>query len=202
MRMQMEKIAGERRGGRPNRRAKIVATAERLLRERGLGGVTTRAIAEAVPCSEGAIYVHFNDRLDLIMAVLEQSLPEMLVPLHGLKERVGKATPEENLSAAMEGLIRFHRRVMVMLCSVVGEPELRERFQESLNGRGPEQGIATLATYIEEEQKLGRVATSVNAKTAARALLASSLFDVFAGALLGTAGRLDVEKVVVMSIGK
>src|SRR5436305_854364 len=40
---------------KPTRKAQTVAAAEALLRERGLTGVTTRAVAEAVPCSEGAI---------------------------------------------------------------------------------------------------------------------------------------------------
>ena len=72
---------GGRRGGRPSRRGEIVAAAAELLRERGLNGVTTRAIADRVPCSEGAIYVHFRDRLELILAVLEESLPEPVVPM-------------------------------------------------------------------------------------------------------------------------
>jgi AcrR family transcriptional regulator len=196
--MPTKEITPLRRGGRPNRREEIVAAATALLRERGLSSVTTRAIAEAVPCSDGAIYVHFKDRLELIMAVLEGSLPEMLVPLHALREKVGKGTPSGNLVEAVDGLVKFHRRVMVMLCSLVGEPELRERFRESLGGRGPERGIATLAGYIEEEKKLGRVAAGVDAKGAARVLMASSFFHVFTGELLGTAGSLDVGKVVGM----
>src|SRR5436305_10037228 len=102
--------------GRPSRRGQIVRAAETLLRERGLGGVTTRAIAEAVPCSEGAIYVHFKDRLDLLLAVLQESLPEMRVPLHALDEKVGTGTPRENLGIALAGLVRFHDRVVPTLC--------------------------------------------------------------------------------------
>src|ERR1700712_4949033 len=118
--------------GRPNRKAEIVAATEALLRERGVGGVTTRGIAEAVPCSEGAIYVHFKDRLELLMAVLQESLPEMLVPLKGLEMQVGLSTPQQNLETVVRGLMRFHERVTPMLCSVVAEPELLGRFQLSL----------------------------------------------------------------------
>jgi hypothetical protein len=85
-----------------------------------------------------------------------------------------------------------------MLCSLVGAPELRERFRASLGGRGPERGIATLAGYIEEEKALGRIAAEVDAKGAARVLMASSFFHVFTGELLGTAGSLDAGKVVGM----
>src|SRR6266699_5740493 len=81
-----------RESAKVSRKEKMVAVAEALLRERGIGGVTTRAIAEAVPCSEGAIYVHFKDRLELLLAVLQQALPEMLAPLHELEEKAGKGT--------------------------------------------------------------------------------------------------------------
>jgi AcrR family transcriptional regulator len=163
-----------------------------------LNGVTTRAIAERVPCSEGAIYVHFKDRLELLLAVLEAHLPEMLVPLHALKERVGKGTVEKNLVTAVEGLVRFQERVVAMLCSLLTEPELRERFRESLGsrGRGPERGIATLAGYIEEEKAVGRVSGEVDAMQAARTLMAGAFFHVFTEELFGLGGRLDVRGMV------
>jgi AcrR family transcriptional regulator len=175
-----------------------VAAAADLLRERGLQGVTTRAIAERVPCSEGAIYVHFKDRLELILAVLEESLPEMLVPLHSLKAQTGKETVEKNLMGAVEGLVRFQKKVVGMLCSLVSDPELLGRFRESLGaqGRGPERGIATLAAYIAEEQALGRVSGDVDAQNAARGLMAGAFFHVFTEELFGGGERLDVARIV------
>lgn len=193
----------QRRGGRKSRRGKIVATAAALLRERGLREVTTRAIAEAVPCSEGAIYVHFKDRLDLILAVLEESLPELVVPLRGLKDKVGAGTVEGNLTTAVEGLVRFQQRVVGMLCSLVTEPELRSRFRESLigQGRGPERGIRTLAEYIAGEQALGRVSGNVDAMHAARGLMAGAFFHVFTEELFGRGAELDVEGLVRQTVG-
>jgi AcrR family transcriptional regulator len=192
-----------RRGGRPSRRGEIVAAAAGLLRERGLQGVTTRAIAEAVPCSEGAIYVHFSDRLELILAVLEESLPEMLVPLHALKDRVGKGSVEKNLITAVEGLVRFQEKVVGMLCSLVTEPELRARFRERLGaeGRGPERGIRTLAEYFAEEQALGRVSGDVDAMQAARGLMAGAFFHVFTEELFGRGEKLDVSGMVRQAMG-
>jgi AcrR family transcriptional regulator len=192
-----------RRGGRPSRRGEIVAAAAGLLRERGLQGVTTRAIAEAVPCSEGAIYVHFEDRLELIVAVLEASLPEMLVPLHALKDRVGKGSVEKNLITAVEGLVRFQEKVVGMLCSLVTEPELRARFRERLGaeGRGPERGIRTLAEYFAEEQALGRVSGDVDAMQAARGLMAGAFFHVFTEELFGRGERLDTVGMVRRAMG-
>lgn len=172
--------------------------AETLLRERGLNGMTTRAIAEAVPCSEGAIYVHFKDRLSLILEVLQESLPEMLIPLHALLKKVGTGNPEQNLIAAIGGLTRFHGRVTPMLCSLMSEPELLERFRQSLknSGKGPQRGIATLANYIEKEQKLGRIDSEVNAKAAAAILMASSFFHQFTAGLFNSTERLESKRLV------
>jgi AcrR family transcriptional regulator len=171
-----------------------------LLRERGLNGVTTRAIAERVPCSEGAIYVHFKDRLELILAVLEESLPEMLVPMRALKERMGHGDVEENLVVAVQGLMRFHQRVVGMLCSLITEPELRARFRERLDGRGPERGIRTLAEYIAEERGLGRISSAVDAMQAARTLMAGAFFHVFSEELLGRGERMDAVGLVRQAI--
>jgi len=177
---------GGKKRGRPSRRAEIVAATTRLVRERGASSVTTRAIAQSVPCSEGAIYVHFADRVDLLLAVLDESLPEMLVPLRELKTKVGLDTPEDNLVCAVEGLRRFQEKVIVMLCSLAGEPELRERFQQSLQAqeRGPQRGVATLAAYIEAEQALGRVAPGVDPGVAGQMLMATVFFQVFCARVL------------------
>lgn len=190
------------RKGRTNRKALIVTAAETLLRDRGLSGVTTRAVAEAVPCSEGAIYVHFEDRLALLLAVLHASLPEMLVPLHALRVKAGKGTPERNLVTAVEGLLRFHRRISPMLCSLIVEPKLLERFRSSLaeEDKGPHRGIRTLTNYIVEEQRLRRIVADVDAHASASVLMASSFFHSFTEGLLGSTSKLNARKLVRFAI--
>ena len=170
-----------------NRKEQILAAAEQILRERGLAAVTTRAIAEAVPCSEGAIYVHFANRLELILAVLEAALPAMLVPLHALDGKPGTATPKQNLLAAARGLQAFHDRVGPMLCSLFAEADLLAAFRTTLASRnkGPQDGMAHIARYIEAEQKLGRIAATVDAESAAATLMATSFFNAFTRTLLG-----------------
>jgi AcrR family transcriptional regulator len=188
--------------GRPSRKNQIVKAAEALLRERGLNGMTTRAVAEAVPCSEGAIYFHFEDRLALILEVLHESLPEMLVPLHALTAKAGTGDPEQNLLVAVTGLARFHRRVTLMLCSLMSEPELLARFRQSLGDsrKGPHRGIATLAKYIEQEQTLGRISSGVNANAAATALMAGTFFRQFTAELFGQAQGLQPKHLVQFSL--
>jgi AcrR family transcriptional regulator len=170
-----------------NRKAQIVAAAQRLLNEKGLAAVTTRAIAEAVPCSEGAIYVHFPSRLQLILTVFDQELVAMLTPLRALESRVGIGTTRGNLVEATKALHRFHVRVVPMLCSMFAEGDLLAGFQETLAARqkGPHGAVARLAGYIRAEQDAGRVSDSVDAEFVGGALMAGSFFSAFQQALLG-----------------
>src|SRR6266567_5094449 len=101
-----------KQSGKVNRRGEILAATRKLMRSRGVSGVTTRQISEAVGCSEGALYVHFRGRTELLMAVLEESLPEMLEAVHALKEAVGQETPQQNLERALRGMLAFHQKVV------------------------------------------------------------------------------------------
>jgi AcrR family transcriptional regulator len=167
--------------GRPSRKPEIIAATEELIRTRGLASVTTRAIAEKVGCSEAAIYVHFDSRLELLLAVLEGSLPDMLAPLDALAQAVGKSTPQRNLLKALHAIYSFQERMIPMHGSLFGEPELLNAYRESFAGRrkGPHGGIARLQSYIVAEQALKRIPQEVDPDAAATALLAGSFFKAF-----------------------
>lgn len=184
----MEAKEKKSRPGRPSRRPEIVAATEKVLRTRGLVNATTKAIAAEAGCSEGALYVHFKSRSELLLAVLEESLPDMLAPLRALDEAVGKAIPRENLHKALLGVFAFHQRVLPGICALFAEPELLAEYRKSLTAqnRGPQGAIGRLRKYIAAEQKLGRIDRKVDADTAATSLMAGSLFHSFTGYLLGT----------------
>ena len=78
-----------------NRRKAILQAAEKLMLSRGLSGITTRQISEEAGCSEGALYVHFNGRLELLLAMLEESLPEMLRRFARCNSRSVAALPRQ-----------------------------------------------------------------------------------------------------------
>lgn len=67
--------------GKFNRCSEILRATEKLIQSRGLSGVTTRQISHEVGCSEGALYVHFKGRLELLLAMLEKSLPDLAAVL-------------------------------------------------------------------------------------------------------------------------
>lgn len=170
-----------KRSGRLNRRREILQAAERLMNSRGLNGVTTREISQEVGCSEGALYFHFNGRLELLLAMLEESLPDMLGPLQTLRESVGQSSPHGNLAKALLGIFKFHRRVVPGTSGLFAEPELLVAYRKSLarQGKGPHLSMAAIADYIAAEQDLGRVHSGVDAKLAAYLLMSSSFFRAF-----------------------
>ena len=181
------------KGGKADRRAQILSATEKLIRSRGLSSVTTRAIAVEAGCSEGALYVHFNGRLDLFLTVLEESLPDMVGPLRALEDAVGTATPEHNLHKALLAVFSFQKRVTPMLGGLFAEPELLMAYRKSLleGGKGPHGGISRLREYICREQELRRIHSSIDAEIAATILMAFSQFQVFMQELFGHAVGFD-----------
>jgi AcrR family transcriptional regulator len=174
--------------GRPSRRPEIIAAAETLIRTRGLASTTTRAIAEQAGCSEAALYVHFDNRLALLLAVLEESLPDMLLPLKSLEQSTGAGTPEQNLARALRAIFAFHERVVPMLCGLFADPDLLNAYRKSLTSRnkGPHGAIGRLRRYIAAEQAVGRIHKSIDAETAATMLMASSFFHAFVSKFFGS----------------
>ena len=174
-----------------NRRRAILLATEKLAVEHGLSGVTTRQIARAVGCSEGALYVHFKGRLELLLAVLEESLPEMLGPLQTLQQRVGRGSPQANLVAALSGIFRFHQRAMPLSAGLFADPALHAAYRDSLagQGKGPHLSMKVLENYIAAEQRLGRIDQRVDARMAAYLLMSSSFFRAFSEQFFGTPMR-------------
>jgi AcrR family transcriptional regulator len=173
--------------GKVNRKDQILSATEKILRSRGLSGATTRQIAETVGCSEGALYVHFKGRVELLLAVLEESLPDMLEPLHALAGATGKGTPQKNLEKALEGIFLFHQRVTPMIAGLFAEPELLDRYRKSLTqgNKGPRRAISNLTEYIRQEQDLGRIPSQVDAHLAAVLLMSASFFRAFTEQFFG-----------------
>src|SRR5215467_6623435 len=177
--------------GKINRRSEILRGAQKLMRSRGLSCVTTRQISHEVGCSEGALYVHFKGRLELLLAMLEEGLPDMLGPLKKLRESVGHRCPRENLVAALGGIFEFHQRIVPASAGLFAEPELLAAYRNSLNrqGKGPNLSMSVLEEYIRSEQGLERIASEVDAKFAAYLMMSASFFRAFVEHFFGKSVR-------------
>ena len=189
--------ASTKRSGKVNRRSEILRAAERLMLSRGLTGVTTREISREVGCSEGALYFHFKGRLELLLAMLEESLPDMLGPLQTLRESVGRSSAQANLATALLGIFKFHRRVVPGTAGLFAEPELLVAYRESLarQGKGPHLSMAALADYIAAEQDLGRIDSGCGGEAGRVPVDVFVLFPRFHGEFLRQSDAAILESV-------
>lgn len=173
--------------GKRNRRQEILQAAERVIRTQGLASVTTRQISQGAGCSEGALYVHFQGRLELLLAMLEETLPTMLGPLETLSQSVGRGTPHANLSKALEGVYGFHQRATPLVAGVFADPKLHAAYRASLSkqGKGPHLSLKVLKDYIAAEQRRGRIDNGVDARLSAELLMSASFFRAFSEQFFG-----------------
>jgi AcrR family transcriptional regulator len=170
-----------------HKRQQIIDAAERVVRNKGLAGATTREIAREVGCADGTIYVHFDDRIALFLALLEQNLPGFIQPLRALEEQVGRRSVRANLEAVLHGALEFQDSMLPMVASLFAEPELLLAHREVLRRRdmGPHRSLAAVEDYIRAEQELGRVGKQCDPRAAAFMLLGACFYRTFLDHLMG-----------------
>ena len=92
---------GQRAGAKADTRARIVAAALAIFRDRGLAGASNLAIARAADLAPGTVRNHFPNEGDLSRAVFEALLAELRIPtdaifddVDGLRGRVERLARE------------------------------------------------------------------------------------------------------------
>jgi AcrR family transcriptional regulator len=177
-------------------RRKIIEATARILRTEGLAATTTRRIAREVGCADGTLYVHFHNRIDLLLAVLEETIPAFLEPMRTLRSRVGRRTVAANLSDAAGAALALYDNGGPVWAALFAEPEILAAFREELRRRGfgPHVPRTAIADYVVEEQRRGRIAASVNPNALAGALLGASFQRAFASHFLGESRTTDEDR--------
>ncbi len=155
-------------------RVHILAAAHQVIRERGLAGATTKEIARRAGYSEGSIYNHFQDKLDLVSCVIAENLPDLWVTVQELTQKVGQATVQANLERVAEVAQIFFYEMIPLSSAVFADPELRRRYRDQVaKTGGPINDYQAISAYIQAEQTLGRLTSELDAATMTLALLGS-----------------------------
>jgi AcrR family transcriptional regulator len=159
-----------------DQKERLIAATERLLSSQGLGCVTTRDIARAAKVAEGALYHHFGDKAELILAVCSHQLGDFPDVLQSLPLQVGQNTVEKNLARVLESAFAFHFRMAPLVCSLFADQALLARVRNMMNERsmGPGRSTSVISAYLRAEQQLGRVANAAEPETVAGLMLAAS----------------------------
>jgi AcrR family transcriptional regulator len=152
-------------------RQRLVAAAEEVLQSEGVGRLTTKAVARAAGRSEGSIYNHFADRLELIMAVIDARLPEFVAVLAELVP--GRRTVAANLERVARAGVEFERLMLPLVGGVAADPALLARFKAVMlpADKGPHRPHRGITAYLEGEKAIGRLAAGADCPALALLLI-------------------------------
>ena len=167
-------------------RRQILEAAVTLAYAKGLSRVTTKALARATGLSEGALYRHFEHKEDVFLAALEENLPIMAEAFGAAT--AGSGSVKANLAAILRAALRYYEQIVPLGASFFADVELLGRMRALMQEiGGPQRLFERVATYVAEEQSLGRIAPGVPALDIASALLGPAFQRAFLRKLLGDA---------------
>jgi AcrR family transcriptional regulator len=162
-------------------REDILGAAARIMRTEGYARATTKEIARAAGYSEAALYKHFRDKTEIFLRVLEEETPELAALLARLDRRPGAGDVRGNLEELVVTAIRFYADTFPIAVSLYSSRALlaahRDRVREL--GGGPRTPEEKLTRYLGEEQRLGRLAPSVDPRAMAQLLLGACFQQAF-----------------------
>jgi AcrR family transcriptional regulator len=176
--------AGRRAQQTLDTRQRLLVAAEQVLQKGGLAGLTVRAVSRAAGISEGNLYNHFQDKGDLVLAVVEQNIREFKQARGPLQP--GDGDLEGNLRLVASAVVSYSRRILPVM-GTLGDPDLLARIRTRLQQaeRGPQLALQALTGYLQGEQRLGRVAPEVNPSAVSRLLFGACFHYVIMEALAG-----------------
>ncbi len=127
----------------------VLAATRALIREEGLAGATSTAIAERAGASEASIHYHFGGK----EALVEAAILEALEPLRGQKgprSRSDDTSPGESLFELASALERSYEELVPLLAAVQSDPQLRHALAPRLSAHdlGPHRAVARVTRYL------------------------------------------------------
>jgi len=171
--MSTSNVTGERERSKERTRRALIEAGIELFSKEGLDAPSLDAICERAGYTRGAFYVHFRDRDDFIVAVMETAGRPIL-------DQLVAASPQEDLATtvarfltafadgrypmAPRGGIRPHQLIDACMRS----PRVRQRYVELIV-----EAMTRVARGVEHGQRQGLVRPDLDATAVATLLLAA-----------------------------
>jgi AcrR family transcriptional regulator len=205
------------RGGGENLREYLIATAARLIGERGSAGLAVRDIAREAQVADGALYNYFEDKEDLLAQALlahvgsvMSGAPKMPPP--------GTGTVAENLELFVDRGLAVLARVAPAFAGLQSQPKVLVRFHAMVggdaafgtakeetgregdepaggpstgtdhSGAGPRSLPEILTAYLHAEQQLGRLDAAADIDAAATLVIGAIHGQILPRVLLNPPG--------------
>ena len=182
--MSPRKPAVLRGGDGRDLREYLIATAARLIDERGSAGLSVRDIAREAQVADGVLYNYFEDKEDLLAHALLAHVGTVMNAAPGLPT-AGTGTVAENLRLFIDTGLATLTRVVPAFAGLISQPNVLKRFHAMVGGDAAFAGEAAtgddrpardhghqpaghdddgqaglpamLAAYLRAEQRLGRI---------------------------------------------
>lgn len=140
-------------------REHLIDTAEKLLGDRQVAGITTRDIARAAGVSDGVLYNYFAGKHDLLVAALVRRYAGSVERFEADLPAPGTGTVEGNLVAYAQAAVDLVAETLPTAAGLMSEPSLLHRFVEAIHQQpyGPQRMYHPIAEYLAGEQRLGRL---------------------------------------------
>lgn len=179
------------------RREQILAAAKRCFARNGFHETSMQDLFAEAGLSSGAVYRYFPGKADVVRAIAEANLEEVLSLVRGLA-----ADRNEGLGTALSTLLDVLRdknlreglgAMQVLVWSeALRDPMLADRLRQSLD-----QMCAELTVLARDEQAAGTLPGGVGAEALARLLTALIPGSLLLVALLGDEAMADVSDAVL-----
>ena len=184
----------------PELREQLFAATDRLLERAGPAGLTSRAITEEAGVAKGVLHNHFADLDSFLGAYAVDRIRALAARAEQLEALAGQQTVTTNLTEAAMTL--FGPTALTVSRLTLARPSLLSRIIDAFGSGSDQLGPveAAIASYLDAEQKLGRVNASLDTNTLALALVGSvhHLFFPRPGQPLE---RAAVERIVAALLG-
>lgn len=120
------------------RQHEIIASAGKLLMEKGIKGLTTKNLAQEMGFSESALYRHFTNKEDIVVLLLQHLAASMKTRLDAITQ--SEATASHKLTAVFNSQFQFFAQHPHFVVAVLSEGLFDE--SEKIN-----QAIIQLVNY-------------------------------------------------------
>src|SRR5258708_13422395 len=140
----------------------ILEAAEQMLQTKGLARLTNKEIAESAGCAEGTLYNHFETKEALVLAAIQENLPDLLAVVGD--DRIGEHDISENVREIALAAIPYYRKLVPLTTALFADMDLLTHFplwvQE--HQAGPLKIYERVAQYVAPEHRLGRLKPEID----------------------------------------
>ncbi|TJZ57130.1 TetR/AcrR family transcriptional regulator [Streptomyces piniterrae] len=185
----------------PDVRERLFAAAERVLAREGPGALTSRAITGEAGCAKGMLHTHFAGLDEFVAELVLDRLGRTAAQAGELPDRAGQATVTDNLGTVAVALLTSMEPTVVGLAMT--RPGASLRVRQALEAGAP--GFTTvqdaIVTYLDAEQRLGRLADRTDTATVALALVGTVHHLLMTGWAATEDPREQTRRLVTLLVG-